>query len=400
MTQFYNSLNGLISSEMVNKVAKTVEEKPENVQKAISMIIPSLLALYLKTHNPNVNNIVREAGNLNLLNAVDDICNEDLTADRARLSDNFLQEMVGDRAASLTAPIADHAGISKVAANQLIYMMSALVVAYLGERFKKDKLSETQLLDEIRKAKPDFAAKVPAEVVSAFDLAYILRTGSSNSVNVEEKKSNRWLVWLIAVLALLLLLFFLWRSCKDEIRTETVGVTQTISSEVNKAVEEVKDMEFVDINLPDGKSIHVKRGSIEDKMIRFLNSDEYKTASNDELKKKWFEFENVDFEFNSSDKLISGAEEEIDNIAAILKSYKDTKVEIAGFADKKGTDEVNMNISQQRAKTIESILEKKGLTSQIVKTEGLGEKYAEHSESETNDQRAQDRDFALRFVKH
>ena len=91
--------------------------------------------------------------------------------------------------------------------------------------------------------------------------------------------------------------------------------------------------------------------------------------------------------------------EALDNIASILKNYKNAKIKIAGFADKKGTEAANMKISQERAKTIESLLEKRGVGPQIVKVQGYGDEFAKHSASESDAQRSEDRDIALRFVK-
>ena len=45
------------------------------------------------------------------------------------------------------------------------------------------------------------------------------------------------------------------------------------------------------------------------------------------------------------------------------------------------------------------MLDKKGVGSQIVRTEGFGDEYAKHSPQESNEKRAEDRDIALRFVK-
>lgn len=407
MSQFYDSLVGLVSEDKLKKIAKTLDEKPENVEKAVSAIVPSLLAIYLKTHNPDLNNVIRVAGNLNIVDSIGDVCKDELSENQAEISDNFLQKMIGDRAVNLTEPIAKYANISNVAANNLIYRMAVVVAGYLGERLKKDKWSESHLLEQIRKAKPGFASKIPAGVVNAFDLSYILRNDitAKNSANPTKpithetkKKSNNWLIWLLIIL-LLLLLFFGWRSCKNEVKKETVDITHVITTEIEKEIPDLNELKFTNITLPDGQKIRVKKGGVEEKMAKFLESDEYKNASNADLAKKWFEFEDIDFEFGSGTELIAGSEAEINNIVAILKSHKDIKIQLAGFADKKGSEAVNMNISKQRAKTIESIFEQKGLGSKIVKVEGEGEKYAIHSESETDTQRAPDRDFALWFVK-
>jgi Outer membrane protein and related peptidoglycan-associated (lipo)proteins len=386
---------------MANKAAATLDEKPLNVEKGISAILSSLLAMYLKTHDPEVNNIIREAGNLDIVKDMDNVCQESLDENQRNISDRFLQAMLGDKAADFTAPIAETAGLTKVATNRLIYMLAPVVAGYLGEKLVKDKWSETRLLEEIRRDKPSFVKSIPAGVVKAFGLEYIIRTDEpvtppKQTTQPKKKSNNSWIWWLLLILALLLL-FFGWRSCKNKKDAEPVAVTQTVTTHTNDNAS--ASVKFIDLKLPNGVMLKVYKDGVEDRMIRFLNSDEYKNATNDQLKEKWFVFRDIDFEFNSATELKAGADKELDNITAIMKAYSDAKIRVAGFADKKGTEAVNLEISKLRAKTIEDILDKKGITSQVVRTEGFGEEFAKHSEAETDDQRAEDRDIALRFVK-
>lgn len=204
MEQFYDSLMSLVTKDIVNGIAKSVEESPDKIKKAASATIPSLLAIYLKTHNPDINNVVREAGNLNILNSFGKSCREDVPEYQAHIGDNFLQKMLGDRAIDLTTPIAEHSGISKVASNRLIYLMSMLVAGYLGEKLKKDKWSESRLLTELRKAKGSFVSDIPSAVVKEFGLSYILK--SDNKVS-KDKGRLGYVVWGIVILLLLLLGF-------------------------------------------------------------------------------------------------------------------------------------------------------------------------------------------------
>lgn len=153
------------------------------------------------------------------------------------------------------------------------------------------------------------------------------------------------------------------------------------------------------VMLPNGVKLVAYDDGVEEKMVEYLNSDDYKKATEKELQDKWFQFDNIDFEFGSSTQLKPESQTQLNNIIAILKAYKNAKIKVAGFADKKGTEEVNMEISKERAKTIESLLEKGGVGSQVVKTEGYGDEYAKYSANDSDEKRAKDRDIALRFVK-
>lgn len=402
MSHFYDSLKGLLCGGMAKQAAKTVDETPEKVEKAIPAILSSLLAMYMKSRGQNVNNILTEAGNLRIADKIENICKEEPDKDQRRISDNLLQTLFADRAADFTAPIAEHAGISKVAANRLIYMIAPVVAGFLGGKLVNEKWSLTKLQDEIRNAKTHFAKDVPTGVVKTFDLSYILSSDSGHTPStivdsIEKKKGFGWIWWLLLI-ALLLLLFFGWRSCQEKKVLEPEIISSAIITAEDQPSETIVSG-LIDLTLPNGQVITVAKDGIEERMIHFLNSDEYKNANNEQLKNKWFEFKDVAFQFDSTTELKASAEKELDNIAAILKAYPSAKIRIAGFADKKGTEQVNRTISGERAKSIEKILDGKGIASQIVKVEGFGEEFAKHQATETNDQRSEDRDIALGFVK-
>lgn len=404
MSKFYDSLRNVISAEKVRIAAEVVDEKPENVKKAVDSIIPSLLGIYLKEHNPGLNNILVTAGNLDMLDCFDVAIKDEAGEEQRRVNNDFQQSLLGDKAISFATPIAEEAGISTVAANRLTSVMSALVAGYLGDKLVNEKWTESRLLTELRSTMTDYGKYIPSGILKSFNLSFPQETAKAaakTSIPVEKKKkSYSWIWWLLLIALLILLAIYGWKSCRDDKKIEAVEhkVEQKVDQAVDKVVDAGKRL-VKEIKLPDGKILTIYSDGIEEKLHNFLSSGEYEKASAEDLKYKWFNFKDVDFEFNSATKLKEGSLTELDNLAAIIKSYPSVKIMIAGFADKKGTEEVNMKISQERAKTIERLLDERGLKKQIVKTEGFGERYAKHDAKETDMQRSEDRDFALRFVK-
>lgn len=404
MVNIYDSLKSLVNRDMISNAATTVEEKDFNVSNAISSIIPSLLGVFLKKGNtPQIKNILEEAGNLNILADVNQVSNERPTQDQQRIGDDFLQHLLGDKAVDFTDPIADKSGITKVATNRLVSMIAPIVSGFLGNKLVREKWSMDQLFTEIRKERDQFAPFIPADLIKTFGLASVLDT--TTGAGAEVKKSNfGWIVWVVLAIVLILL-FFWWRSCRTDdtaVYSERVAITDTIpQDDLNQQARDTSMNNRVsrDYNLPDGTTLRAYEGGVEGEMLNFLQSDEYKNASDKDLQNKWFQFDNIAFEFGSGTELKAESRAQINNIAAILKNHKNAKIKIAGFADKKGTEQANMKVSQERAKTIESMLDKAGVGSQVVKTQGYGDEYAKHSASESNEKRAEDRDIALRFVK-
>jgi len=403
MNNYFNALKSLISQEMITKASTMLDESEGKISSTSSSIIASLLGVMLKKGNtPQINNILEEAGKRNILLEFRELWYEQPTHEQLKVGDDFLQHLLGDKAADFTDPIAKDNKMSSVATNRLVSMIAPLFCGFLGNKLVKENKTMPMLLNEIRNERNDFAGMIPSDLINSFGLSSVL---SPEAKNEKKKSSYGWVIW-VALIALLLLLFFGWRSCKNNeterperseipvITTDTITnnrASQDTLSSVNKP--------FRMLTLSDGTKINVYENGVEDSMIKFLQSDEYKKASDKDLKEKWFEFDNIAFEFGSPTELKPESKAQLDNIASILKNYKDAKIKIAGFADKKGTEEANMEISQKRAKTIESLLEKRGVGSQIVKVQGYSDEFAKHSATESDAQRAEDRDIALRFVK-
>lgn len=398
MAQIYDSLKSHISREMISRASALVEENESNVSNAVSSIMASLLGVMLKNGDTQqIKNILEESGKLNILSHAKNIFEENPTQDQQRIGDDFLQHLLGDKAEDFTAPIASHSGISKVATNRLVSMLAPIFCGELGNKLVKENWSMPHLMSSINNQLNSFKSHIPSGLIKSFGLSSVLNQEHAKNVNTKTKKNRNWIIWVV-VIVLILLCILLWRSCNKN-KVEKYDEVDVITNTEPKVANSPKTTAATIITLPNGVKLNAYSGGTEDQMIKFLQSEEYKKATNKELEKKWFFFDNIDFEFNSTTQLMSGSQTQLNNIIEILKYFTNAKVSVVGFADKVGTEQVNMEVSKQRAKTIESMLDKGGLSSQIVKTEGFGETYAKHSEKESNIERAPDRDIAIRFVK-
>lgn len=404
MSKIYDSLKSLITPEMLTKASILVEENEPKVSKAVSAIIPSFLAVLLKNGGtPQVKNILDEAGNLNILSGAKNIFETGPTQEQQKLGDDFLQQLLGDRAAVFTQPIAEHAGITKVAANRLISMVAPIITGFLGNKLAKENWSMQTILNQIKKEKDEFVSLIPGRMINDCNLSSALKS-VENTVTKKSGKGMSWLIWLIAAILVILLLIFAWKSCNktqtvQEIKTATVSVTDTIKMKSEQIVEDLKEKISTILELPNGIKLNAHKGGIEDQMIAFLKSDDYNNAKEDDLKEKWFNFDNIDFLHGSSSELTKESYPQLDNIVEILKYYKGTKIKIGGYTDKTGSKETNLKISQERANTIKAYLEKGGIAANTITTEGYGDEFAKYSADAPDSDRIKDRKIALRFVK-
>lgn len=63
----------------------------------------------------------------------------------------------------------------------------------------------------------------------------------------------------------------------------------------------------------------------------------------------------------------------LDTLAGILKREKSLGLEIIGYTDAQGTNELNLKLSQQRADACKEYLVKKGVLAAKLKSTGKGE---------------------------
>ena len=222
--------------------------------------------------------------------------------------------------------------------------------------------------------------------------------------------SGSILKWLIPLLILgLLIIIGLWTCGKSSApTTPTNANTNANANKVNGATPVVApsvaantsdaDRKLTEISLPNGTKLQAYPGGIEDQLLKFIQSDEYKNGTADTLKDKWFSFDDLKFKFGGTE-LEESSKHQLDNIAAILKAFPNVKIKIGGYSDKKGDDAKNLKLSDDRAKSVKATLDKDGVGAQVPEAEGYGEKFATVAETATDEERAVDRKTSVRLIK-
>ena len=74
----------------------------------------------------------------------------------------------------------------------------------------------------------------------------------------------------------------------------------------------------------------------------------------------------------SKSTLTTTAKANLDKLVPVFKSYAHTDIVIYGYTDSTGSAEYNLNLSQQRANSVEKYLESKGLNMSRFKMVGMG----------------------------
>ena len=192
---------------------------------------------------------------------------------------------------------------------------------------------------------------------------------------------------LVRLLAALLLagLWFFNRS-----KAPVSDAVQTAGNAASSAMSALGD--FFKTSLPNGVELNIPKFGIENKLLTFIQ-DSSKPVDDT----TWFNFDRLLFDTGKA-TLQPSSEEQLNNIAEILKAYPNVHVKIGGYTDNTGDPAANKTLSEARAKNVMDALVSKGVDASRLASEGYGDQYPV-ADNSTEEGRAQNRRIALRVTQ-
>src|SRR5690606_6277570 len=148
-----------------------------------------------------------------------------------------------------------------------------------------------------------------------------------------------------------------------------------------------------ELKLVDGTILEVGENSFERKLVEFISTENQSVD-----KDVWFTCDRLYFETGSS-QLKAGSDEQLKNIATILKSYPDLKIKMGGYTDNSGDPDKNLALSQKRAEAAKKALSKYGVDIRRVESEGYGELHPICAENDTEACKALNRRIDVRVTE-
>lgn len=219
----------------------------------------------------------------------------------------------------------------------------------------------------------------------------------------EERKRGAGLWWILIPIILLLLWFFFGKGCNreeapvsdahvDSLITDSVVTNDTATAPAGEIVRE-----SIMVTLPNNTTINAYKGGIEDQLVQFLNSD-YKGLSDEELKDRWFDFDNLNFATGTAN-ILPESQVQVDNLVAIMNAFPDAKIKLGGYTDKTGDEAFNKKLSNDRAIAVKNAFEAKGVGDRVMATEGYGSEFAKFPADAPESDRVKDRRVAISVRK-
>ncbi|GAB4054124.1 sodium-translocating pyrophosphatase [Spirosoma litoris] len=149
--------------------------------------------------------------------------------------------------------------------------------------------------------------------------------------------------------------------------------------------------EFRPEKLTSGVELNIPEFGIESKLLAFIKGD--KPVD----KTTWFDFDRLLFQTGSA-TLEPQSQEQLKNIAEILKAYPAVNIKLGGYTDNTGNAASNLKLSQDRANSVRVELEKMGIAKDRLEAEGYGQEHPVAS-NDTEEGRAQNRRISVRVTK-
>jgi K(+)-stimulated pyrophosphate-energized sodium pump len=147
-----------------------------------------------------------------------------------------------------------------------------------------------------------------------------------------------------------------------------------------------------DLSLDGGVSLKgVDIDGIEANLLNFIKSDKVVD------KETWFDFDRLVFETGSA-TLKPESQEQLKNIAEILKANPNVNIKLGGYTDNTGNAASNLKLSGDRAQSVKKELTGLGIDSNRLEAEGYGQEHPVAS-NDTEERRAQNRRISVRVTK-
>lgn len=200
------------------------------------------------------------------------------------LGERFENELVGAENKAYPNAVAAESGISAASADRLSGWVAAVIAGYVGHKIVRNNLSMSAVMAGLRQERGSAVKEIPVKVGRAAGISGMC--SSSAPVAGRDGKKNNWLVWLIIVLIVVIIVFLSIRSCNRNGGGEVVAVTENVTvvptAPAAQTAAAKEGLTFVEHKLPDGRTIRVAEGGCEDCMLKYLQSDAYRKATNEE----------------------------------------------------------------------------------------------------------------------
>jgi outer membrane protein OmpA-like peptidoglycan-associated protein len=407
-----DSIQGLITPQITQALASRLGESPQSVQSGLGAATAATLGgLASKAGDSGflsqILGLIGGGTGQSLLSGLASLASGGPSGATGDLVNKFLPMVFGSQQSQVTNAISQQHGLSAVSVTGLLKMAAPLVLAFFGKMQSAGSLNASSLGSMLRAEVPSLSKYLPSSLASS--LASSLTGLASSTANraatamqssaAAARGTPRWLVP-AAIVVVLLLAWLVIRSMnapKEAVKTAANVTTQAASSAAN-AVGNAATVawaalgDMMKVKLPDGSALNVPSLGVEARLVKYLNDSSAPVSDT-----TWFDFDRLLFDSGHA-TLQPASQEQLTNIAAILKAYPQVKIRIGGYTDNTGEPAANLRLSQERADSVMNELVKLGIDRARMSATGYGEQ-SPIADNSTEEGRQKNRRISLRVTE-
>jgi OmpA-OmpF porin, OOP family len=411
-TNLLDSLKGYITPEIVSQASSMLGESEGGISKAITAVIPTLLG-----------GLVHKSGDSGVMGSVMDLVTKSTSdsggvmsnltgllsggSDSSSVGSSFLNLIFGGKLGGITDMIAGTSGIKSSSVSSLLGMAGPMLLGHIGST----GTSLSGLTSMLSSQKDSILAAAPAGLASLSGLTSGIGGSSSSNTGGSGGGLPKWLLPLLLIAAVLFGLYYFTRGCKKTdtnmdpaikaVDSLTVETVDTLTTNIDSLATGAKEIaggvtaalgNLLKFKLPNGVELNAPEKGIEGQIVTWMND---KTKIVD--KTTWFNFDRLLFETGKS-TLQAESQEQLKNIAEIMKAFPTMEIKLGGYTDNVGKPESNLKLSGERANTVMQEIVKLGIDAKRINSEGYGDQHPVAS-NDTEEGRAQNRRIAVRISK-
>ncbi|HEY7210963.1 MAG TPA: OmpA family protein [Bryobacteraceae bacterium] len=304
-----------------------------------------------------------------------------VTAGPDRSSDSpgprLLSMLFGGQQSAIGEAIGRASGLRGSSVASMLSMAAPLLLGWLGRRVRDGGMDVSKLTGFLSQEAAGVRGALPAEVRNLVggETRDEYATVPPVAAGVVRERSNRWL-WPLLLGLLILALLIWWFARRPHAGPAEVATTAT---------------DLVTRHLPNNVDLRLPTGRMEDNLLAFIQSPRPVDDTT------WFDFDRLLFDTNSA-TLQPSSQEQLHNVAEILKAYPNVHVKIGGYTDNTGDPNANLRLSQQRADSVKQELTGLGVSADRMEAQGYGDQHPV-ADNSTEEGRQKNRRISLRVTQ-
>jgi OmpA-OmpF porin, OOP family len=376
-----NQVSNEFGGDTLDRIASTIGESPGKIKTALSDMLPALLGgLASKAQTKEGAHELLDVIHRDHLDTeqyehvADAIKVPNALGNLMSTGGPLLDTVLPGKSGAVSDWVASHAGINPASSKSLMSMALPLVLGLIGRRVGGG--GESGLMSLLGKPQA-FLQDAPGGLAGVLGMGGATAGAARSALGEIEQRGERfaaaaagpsrwrkWLLPLLVLLGLIALLAYVSRQAPRPIPSTPPATTAPAPSAP------AADLgAFMDRKLPNGTTLRIPANGVENKLIAFIADTSAQVSPT-----IWFSFDRLEFDTDAA-TLKPSSQEQVRNIAEIMKAYPKVTVKFGGYTDNTGAPERNLQLSQARANSAMNQVAALGVDPSRLAAEGYGEQH-------------------------